>query len=117
MSDAWESYPRAPSRGTPLAASSALAEGDTLSLNLDGFPVLLLRGPTGLRGFVNACPHQFLPLDYRSDSILAGAVLRCSNHDAGFDADTGDGLDGLALGCNLDPIPLTETGDQISIAS
>jgi nitrite reductase/ring-hydroxylating ferredoxin subunit len=87
-------------------------------LDIAGFPVLLVQGADGLRAYVNACPHQFLPLDWRSDRILSpdGRTLRCSNHDAGFDADTGAGLDGFAQGCALDPVPIEIHDGALRIA-
>ncbi len=109
MTDAWQSFPGAPPPGTRLCATAEVAEPVT-SFDLDGFPVLLVRSADGLRAYVNACPHQYLPLDWRASSILSrdGTILRCSNHDAGFDAATGQGIDGLGQGCELDAIPLIE---------
>lgn len=79
-------------------------------MELDGFPVLLARSGGQIRAYVNACPHQFLPLDYRAKSVLSsdGRILRCSNHEAGFDLVTGEGIDGFGAGCALDPIPVRE---------
>jgi nitrite reductase/ring-hydroxylating ferredoxin subunit len=107
--DAWKDFPGAPGRGAVICTASDLPERGVRSFDLDGFPVILVASADGLRAYVNACPHQFLPLDWRSGNILSpdGETLRCSNHDAGFDACTGAGLDGLAQGCALDPVPVT----------
>lgn len=80
------------------------------------FPLLLVRMGGFLRAYVNACPHQYLPLDYRSSSVLSadGARLLCSAHGAVFDPATGgclsgDGADGL------DPVPVVESDGLIRI--
>jgi len=43
-------------------------------------------------------------------------TLICSNHDAVFDAETGEGLGGHGQGCQLDPVPLETVGGRIFIA-
>lgn len=118
MAEAWQTYPNAPQPGQRVCALSDLTAA-VLSVDLNGFPLILIQSSAGLRGYVNACPHQYLPLDWRSSRILSadGALLRCSNHDAGFDATTGEGVDGLGTGCALDPVPLRVDGDSIVIAS
>jgi len=107
--DAWRDFPGAPPEGTRICAAEDLPGTGVASFDLDGFPILLVAASEGLRAYVNACPHQFLPLDWRSASILSADAntLRCSNHDAGFDADTGQGVDGLGQGCALDPVPVS----------
>ncbi len=87
-----------------------------LSTFVGGFPVLALRSPGGYRAFVNACPHQFLPLDQRSSSVLSsdGSRLMCSNHQAEFRAADGTGVAGHGLGCTLSRIPTRELdGDLV----
>lgn len=118
MTGEWRSYPRAPAAGTPVCRSDELAVGAARSADLDGFPILLIRTKLGLKAYVNACPHQFLPLDYRSGHILSsdGRTLRCSNHEAGFDVETGAGVEGLGAGCQLDAIPLREADGVITVA-
>lgn len=112
--DAWRDFPGAPGKGARICAAADLPVAGVASHDIDGFPLLLVASRTGLRAYVNACPHQYLPLDWRSAAILSGdgAMLRCSNHDAGFDACTGQGVDGLGQGCALDPVPvhLSEDG-------
>lgn len=108
----WSDYRDAPASGTVLARSDELRDGTTMTVVLGAFPALLVRGQAGLRAFVNACPHQYLPLDHKGERLLSadGTVLRCTNHSAGFDADSGVGTEGLGLGCALEPIPVKETG-------
>lgn len=114
----WRTYRGAPEEGTALAAETDLAEGATLTGVLGGFPFLLARTGGVVRAYVNACPHQYLPLDHKGDRLLSadGAVIRCTNHSAGFDAATGEGVEGLGLGCALDPIPVSVIDGEIRIA-
>lgn len=120
MSDAWRTYRGAPAEGTELCRLDAIANPGTLGLNVAGFPVLLARSGELLRAYVNACPHQFLPLDHKGERIISadGAVLRCTNHSAGFRLDNGEGVEGLGLGCALDPIPVAvDAGGTVVITS
>ncbi|MDR6264812.1 MULTISPECIES: Rieske 2Fe-2S domain-containing protein [Rhodobacterales] len=108
----WTDFPDAPAAGTPLCADNALGRGVT-ALTLGEFPVLVLKDDGGTRAFVNACPHQFLPLDSRGDVLGAdGTRLICTNHDAVFDAQTGQGVSGFGLNCALSPIPLKQRGSD-----
>jgi nitrite reductase/ring-hydroxylating ferredoxin subunit len=106
----WQDYSSAPVPGTPVCAEAELgATKSTLVTTSRGaFPLLLVRTRAGIRAFVNACPHQFLPLDHRGPSVLSadGERLICSAHGATFDAGSGDGLAGPGTGCGLDPVPV-----------
>ncbi|MEH3148528.1 MAG: Rieske 2Fe-2S domain-containing protein [Methylobacterium frigidaeris] len=112
MNEVWRSYPGAPDEGTPVCAASDVPEGAArcLSLRVRGeeFPLLVLRRGGRIRGYVNACPHQYLPLNYRSATVLSadGTRLLCSAHGAAFDAESGACLSGAAE--SLDPVPLVE---------
>ncbi|GHA83677.1 Rieske 2Fe-2S domain-containing protein [Modicisalibacter luteus] len=111
MKAAWENYRSAPPKGTRLLESHRVKTDRLHSLSVTSdngtFPVLLLQGKDAIQAFVNACPHQFLPLDQRSDNILSsdGELIRCSNHDAAFRLSDGEGVEGLGLGECLDAIP------------
>jgi nitrite reductase/ring-hydroxylating ferredoxin subunit len=111
MKAAWENYRSAPPKGTRLLESRQIEAGRIYSLSVTSdngtFPILLVQGKKAIQAFVNACPHQFLPLDQRSENILSsdGELIRCSNHDAAFRLSDGEGVDGLGLGECLDSIP------------
>ena len=97
-----------------MCASKDVQAGVT-ALTLGEFPILLVSDGQGTRAFVNACPHQFLPLDTRGDVLGSdGTRLICTNHDAAFDARTGQGVAGFGLNCALSAIPIKETkGDWV----
>jgi nitrite reductase/ring-hydroxylating ferredoxin subunit len=117
MGDAWKSYRGAPDLGTEICASDDVPEGGTHGLVLDGFPLLLVRVGDVLRAFVNACPHQYLPLDHKGDKLISAdkAILRCTNHAAGFSVETGEGVEGLGLGECLDAVPIHISDGRVVI--
>lgn len=114
MSDAWKNYPNAPASGTDICNLSDIGNPNTLTVDLDGFPLLLVRMGEQTHAFVNACPHQYLPLDYKGNKLISadGTKLRCTNHSASFDIKTGVGVEGLGIGCALDIIPIRITNDD-----
>lgn len=114
----WTDFPDAPAAGTPICALKDVQMGVTAQA-LGEFPILIIRDDAGIRVFVNACPHQFLPLDARGEVLGAdGTRLICTNHDAVFDATSGQGVSGHGLNCALSGIPVdvTQTHLQIAIA-
>ena len=112
----WMDFPDAPAVNTFVCQISDLHKGVT-SLSIGDFPILLVHDDAGTRAFVNACPHQFLPLDTRGDVHGSdGTRLICTNHDAAFDVQTGAGVAGFGLNCALSPIPLKTDGASWKIA-
>lgn len=119
MSGGWRSYRGAPEPGTRLCTLDDLAVGRALCLDVAGFPLVLLRlGADSVRAYVNACPHQYLPLDHRADRVLSadGRALLCTNHGAAFAVETGLGVAGPGLGACLDPVPVTLADGTVRIA-
>jgi nitrite reductase/ring-hydroxylating ferredoxin subunit len=107
----WTDFRDAPAPGTVLAASKDVQE------SLGAFAVLLTR-VGALKAYVNACPHQYLPLNHRGEQVMSadGKTIRCTNHSAGFDAATGNGTEGLGQGCALVPIPIEQAAQNIVVA-
>ncbi len=110
----WRDLSTAPASGTVICEAAGV-EG-LHAFDLAGFPLLVIRDREGLRGFVNLCPHQFLPLDFRGDRILSadGTRLICSSHQAQFDSCSGAVCAGPA-DCGLDPVPLHEQNGNIVV--
>lgn len=117
MSEAWKSYRGAPREGTRICALSEVPDGNTLCLDLDGYPILVVRLGDDVRAYVNACPHQYLPLDHKGDRLISAdkTILRCTNHAAGFSVTTGEGVEGLGIGECLDRIPVAVEGHSILV--
>lgn len=118
MGDPWKSYRGAPDLGTEICALHDVPEGGTHCLEIDGFPLLLVRVGDALKGYVNACPHQYLPLDHKGDKLISAdkTILRCTNHAAGFSVQTGEGVEGLGLSECLDAVPIRVSENTIFIA-
>ena len=111
----WRDISTAPDPGT-VVCNIEEVEG-ARAFDLSGFPLVVISDAAGLRGFVNLCPHQYLPLDYKGDRILSadGQSLICTSHQARFDAHTGEVCDGPAS-CGLDVVPLRQSDGKICIA-
>lgn len=116
---AWTDYSSAPAPGTRICAAADITSVHPLTVTTErgGFPLLVLRDGETIRAFVNACPHQYLPLDYRGTNLLSadGTKLLCTAHGASFDKSTGAALAGAD--CGLDPVPVMQDGDHIVIAA
>ncbi|WP_211100694.1 Rieske (2Fe-2S) protein [Acuticoccus sediminis] len=115
--EAWRAYASAPPDGTPVIAASEVETVRSVPVvsPRGEFPLLLVRVGTAVAAYVNACPHQYLPLDYRGPQILSadGARLLCTSHGAQYDAATGEGVAGVGLGCSLDPVPVHTDADGL----
>lgn len=105
--------------GASLFDLTDIPEGGVLSKVVAGFPVLALMVDGVPRVFVNACPHQFLPLDHHGDNILSadGRHLLCTNHSAVFRAFDGEGTAGEGLDCRLSQVPVVLVGAVVTVAT
>ncbi len=113
----YSEFPDAPASGTPLCADRDIRTQGVFVAAIGAFPYLVVQTPQGPRAYVNLCPHRFLPLDHRAEGILgADGALLCSNHDGKFDATSGAGIRGPALGCRLIPVPLRPEGENWVLA-
>lgn len=118
MNDAWRNYRSAPPSGTQVLRASEIGRNQSRCVNVESdngrFPLVMVRDAEGqLYAWVNACPHQYLPLDGRGDNILSrdGDLLICTSHQATFRVDTGEGISGPAQGEALEPVPVMEDAD------
>ncbi|MDX5350081.1 MAG: Rieske 2Fe-2S domain-containing protein [Paracoccaceae bacterium] len=116
---AWTDYSSAPAPGTRICAASEITAVHSLTVTTErgSFPLLVLRDGAEIRAYVNACPHQYLPLDYRGTTLLSadGTRLLCTAHGASFDKTTGAVIEGAD--CGLDPVPVTRNGEHLVIAA
>jgi nitrite reductase/ring-hydroxylating ferredoxin subunit len=73
------------------------------------FSMLVVRRGDNAYAYVNACPHVWLPLTYRSGSVVSadGGRLVCSNHYAEFSVEDGNTVSGpVTPDCGLTPVPV-----------
>ncbi len=118
----WKSFGAVPADGTVVCTAADLAAEGLLSVQVPAagggaFPLIVTNSVEGVRAYVNACPHQFLPLDHRAPLRLSadGRAVLCSNHEAAFDLCTGEGCSGLGLGEGLERVPLRAEGGALVI--
>jgi nitrite reductase/ring-hydroxylating ferredoxin subunit len=109
----WRKSPQAPAPGTSLGPLSDIPDGEAreyvFGTGRRVFSMLVVRRGRDARGYVNACPHAWLPLTYRSSNIVSadGERLVCSNHFAEFSVDDGRALSNtVPPGCGLTPVPI-----------
>ncbi|RJL04885.1 (2Fe-2S)-binding protein [Paracoccus aestuarii] len=116
---AWTDYSTAPAPGTRICAAARITAVHPLTVTTErgSFPILVLRDGATIRAYVNACPHQYLPLDYRGTNLLSadGTKLLCTAHGASFDKTTGQAITGAD--CGLDQVPVEQIGDDLVIAA
>ena len=97
-----------PPSGTVICSASDIEEGEARGFVLHSdsaarrLDMIVWHRPDGFRGFVNRCPHLFLPLETFPDRFLTanGAALVCSAHGAMFDG-TGQCFAGPCMGDRL----------------
>jgi nitrite reductase/ring-hydroxylating ferredoxin subunit len=109
----WHTMPQAPACGTSLGPLSAIADLSVREFQFGSgrriFSMLAIRRGDDVRAYVNACPHVWLPLTFRSPRVLSidGARLVCSNHFAEFAVDDGRAIAGpVEPGCSLTRVPV-----------
>ncbi|MGR3199634.1 MAG: Rieske (2Fe-2S) protein, partial [Paracoccus sp. (in: a-proteobacteria)] len=116
---AWTDYSSSPPHGTRICPAAEITAVHPLTVTTErgDFPLILLRDGDRIRAFVNACPHQYLPLDYRGTNLLSadGTRLLCTAHGASFDKSTGEVVQGAD--CGLDPVPIAVSGADIIISA
>ncbi len=116
---AWTDYSTAPAPGTPICTTEQVGRVLSVGVNTANgcFPLLVVRVGEAFRAYVNACPHQYLPLDYRGTQLLSadGTMLLCTAHGARFNLATGAAVDGVD--CGLDPVPVAVTDQMLIIGA
>jgi len=111
-------FPDAPVKGAVLCALSDIPTDGFFSGTAGGFLFVAVQTGQGPKVYVNACPHQFLPLDQRGLEVRGadGHTLLCTNHNAAFDLETGEGTKGFGMGCRLTPVPVEISGGDLVVA-
>jgi len=88
-----------------------IGEGDW---PLRGFVVQL---ESGVRAYVNRCPHLSYPLNYLPHDFLSydRRYLQCKMHGALFEKDSGMCVAGPCLGRRLTPVPARVANDDVVV--
>src|SRR5687768_11051912 len=69
-----------------VAQLSELTGSGPFATNADGFDLVLVKTPTGIKAFEGRCPHQGALL---GEGLMDGNVLVCRNHGWRFDGENG----------------------------
>ena len=71
--------------------------------------IFVIRRGADAFAYLNICPHQFLPLNWKTDNFLSfdKSCIVCVMHAARFNIDTGEMMYGpICPDCRLKPVPL-----------
>ncbi len=81
----------------------------------DGRRIFVIRRGGSVHGYVNSCPHQGVPLDWRPDVFLSvdKSVIQCSTHGAQFRIQDGQCLAGPCAGSALRPVAVAVAGGMV----
>jgi nitrite reductase/ring-hydroxylating ferredoxin subunit len=84
------------------------SRGFVLQLRAGRFHGFVVRRDGEVRGYVDRCPHQGLPLAQQLDAYLApvGNLIQCSWHGALFAIEDGACVGGPCFGAGLTPWPV-----------
>ena len=80
---------------------------------------VIRRGPDAF-AYVNVCPHQFLPLNWKTDNFLSfdKTCIVCVMHAARFDIETGEMIYGpICPDCRLRPVPVGIENGTVRLAN
>jgi nitrite reductase/ring-hydroxylating ferredoxin subunit len=94
------------------------AKGIVLGEGADTLDVVVVEKDGARHAFINACPHQFIPLETFPDDFFTEdrKHLVCSGHGALFEPDSGRCIEGPCEGEGLDPLAIAEQDGAIYLA-
>jgi nitrite reductase/ring-hydroxylating ferredoxin subunit len=78
-------------------------------------PFFVVRTGDRVRGYINTCPHQGTPLDWKPDTFLTydKSLIQCSTHWAKFSIEDGQCVAGPCLGKSLGSIAVRIVGGNV----
>jgi nitrite reductase/ring-hydroxylating ferredoxin subunit len=84
----------------PLCQVDDIPEGSACGFTLQGTQLFAVKKRGSVFVYLNRCPHLGIALDWVPDSFLdsEGLYIRCANHGAFFEIDTGNCIMGPCLG-------------------
>jgi nitrite reductase/ring-hydroxylating ferredoxin subunit len=96
----------------PLCRLADLADpgslGATVERNGKPLKIMIVRRGDRAYGWVNSCPHAWVPLDIEEGQFLDlfRTHILCANHGAQFDIESGYCVLGPCRGKRLEPFPV-----------
>lgn len=105
--------------GTVLCALADLADPDSRGFRVGRRPRLfIVRQGDEVFGYINLCPHQGTPLDWKPDAFLTVEedYILCATHGALFEIKDGMCVWGPCQGRKLAPVPLTVEDGMVTLA-
>lgn len=82
------------------------------------FPIVVIRThDNNYVGYVNTCPHEGVWLNFGSGDFFTQdrAFLRCGQHGATFEIDSGVCIDGPCIGESLQPVALAVIDGEVCL--
>ncbi len=120
--DDWRRRPNAPGPGTRLCGLEQIPDGSGREFRFgegpDQFRMAVFRMGSSAWGYVNVCPHFWLPLNVLPEKFLISGPGRvmCSHHSAIFRFEDGFCVDGPVKGGHLDPVPVEVVANSVIIS-
>ena len=98
-----------------LCPSTVLSEGASKGVNVGQQRLFLVRKYGKVYGYLNACPHLGIPLEWQADQFLDhdAELIHCSTHGALFTIEDGLCVSGPCANQSLQAITVQEVDGQI----
>jgi len=121
----WRQRPHAPPPGTDLGNVADVPPDNGREVVFGSgdraFRVVLFRAESGVRAYVNECPHFSIPYNFREDVFCVYDLdgrrdLMCAHHTALFHLEDGTCYDGPCAGARLCGVDIDIRGDRIVVA-
>lgn len=123
----WRQLPNAPAPGSELCDLQELEPDAVKEFRFESevpdeaaFSLIVFLHDAAVHGYVNQCPHHWLPMNRRDGKFLrwSSTEIMCSHHSAVFDLSrSGHCSMGPCLGTNLVQVPLQVENGRVAIAS
>jgi nitrite reductase/ring-hydroxylating ferredoxin subunit len=104
--------------GSILCALDDIPDPGGKGFALEGRPpFFVIRTGNEVHGYLNTCPHQGTPLDWRPDTFLTydKSLIQCSTHGAQFRIVDGKCVSGPCKGNSLRPIAVRILGGNVVV--
>ncbi len=118
----WSERELAPAPGTVLCRLDEISDGDGKEVvfgeTTRAFRMFVVRRGGSVWGYVNACPHVSLTLNFFPNRFTqpGGDFIVCSNHGAAFELDTGHCVSSPCAGDSLSEVPVLVRDGSVVIA-